>query len=429
MKTEQAIRRHFLAGIAIVLVLVVGVGGWASLTQISGAVIAPGILVVDSHVQEVQHPTGGVVAEILARDGDRVKGGDVLIRLDPTVTRANLGIVTKTLDELTARRARLVAERDDKPAVVFPDELLRRESDPDVAQLIDSERRLFDVRRSARLGQKQQLQERISQFRKEGDGYTAQVSAKAQEITLIDRELDGARTLFQKNLIPISKMTELERNATQIEGERGQFVAALAQANGKIAETQLQILQVDLNFGSEVGAELREIEAKLGELAERKIAAEDQLKRLDIRAPQDGFVHESTVHTVGGVISPGKPLMLIVPTADKLVVEAKVSPTDIDQLGLGQKAGLHFSAFNQRTTPEINGTVSRIAADVTVDQRTGQGYYTIEIATRPEEIARLGQVKLVPGMPVEAFIKTHDRKVISYLVKPLRDQIARAFRE
>ena len=292
MKTEQAIRRHFLAGIVIVLVLVIGVGGWASLTQISGAVIAPGILVVDSHVQEVQHPTGGIVAEILARDGDRVKGGDVLVRLDPTVTRANLAIVTRTLDELMARRARLMAERDDKPTVVFPAELLRRESDPDVAQLIDSERRLFDVRRSARLGQKQQLQERISQFRKEGDGYTAQVSAKAQEITLINRELDGARTLFQKNLIPISKMTELERNATQIEGERGQFVAALAQANGKIAETQLQILQVDLSLGSDVGAELREIEAKLGELAERKIAAEDQLKRLDIRAPQDGFVHE-----------------------------------------------------------------------------------------------------------------------------------------
>jgi HlyD family secretion protein len=429
MKTEQAIRRHFLAGVAIVLFLVVGIGGWATLTEISGAVIAQGILVVDSRVQEVQHSTGGIVAEILAHDGDRAKAGDVLVRLDATVTRANLAIVTKSLDELMARKARLIAERDDKESILLPEELLHREDDPDVTQLVDSERRLFEVRRSARLGQKQQLQERINQFRKECEGYTAQVSAKVQEISFINRELDGARTLWHQNLMPISKLTEIERNATRIEGERGQFVAALAQANGKIAETELQILQVDLNFGSEVGKELREIEARLGELVERKIAAVDQLKRLDIRAPQDGIVHESTVHTVGGVISPGKALMLIVPTSDKLIVEAKVSPTDIDQLQIDQAAGLRFSAFNQRTTPEINGTISRVAADVTVEPRTGQSYYTVDIVILGQEVARLGEVKLVPGMPVEAFIKTHDRKVISYLAKPLSDHIARAFRE
>ena len=192
-----------------------------------------------------------------------------------------------------ARKARLIAERDDKESIRFPEELLGREGEPDVTQLMESERRLFDVRRSARLGQKAQLRERISQFRKECDGYTAQVSSKVQEISFINRELDGAHTLWQKNLMPISKLTELERNATRIEGERGQFVAALAQANGKIAETELEILQVDLNFGSEVGKELREIQAKLGELAEQKIAAVDLLTRLDIRAPQDGIVHES----------------------------------------------------------------------------------------------------------------------------------------
>jgi len=429
MKTEQAIRRHFLAGVAIVFFTVVGIGGWATLTEISGAVIAPGILVVDSRVQEVQHSTGGIVAEILAHDGDRVKAGDILVRLDATVTRANLAIVTKSLDELMARKARLIAERDDKESILLPEELLGREGDPNVTQLIESERRLFDVRRSARLGQKAQLQERISQFRKECEGYTAQVSAKVQEISFINRELDGARTLWQKNLMPISKLTELERNATRIEGERGQFVAALAQANGKIAETELEILQVDLNFGSEVGKELREIEARLGEVVEQKIAAVDLLMRLDIRAPQDGIVHESTIHTVGGVILPGKALMLIVPTSDKLIVEAKVSPNDIDQLQIDQEACLRFSAFNQRTTPEINGTVSRIAADITVEQRTGQSYYTVDIVILGQEVARLGELKLVPGMPVEAFIKTHDRKVISYLAKPLSDQMARAFRE
>jgi len=429
MTTELAIRRHLLIGAVIVIFLAVGVGGWASLTEISGAVIAPGALVVDSRVQEIQHQTGGIVAEILARDGDHVRAGDILVRLDPTVTRANLEIVTKDRDELMARKARLVAERDGSDAIIFPDELLQRDSTREVAQVIAGESRLFDVRKSARVGQKQQLEERIKQLQNEGDGDSAQVSAKVQETTFISRELDGTRTLWEKNLVPISKLTELERNATRIEGERAQLVATLAQVKGKIAETRLQILQVDLDFSSEVGKELREIEAKLGELGERKVAAEDQLKRLDIRAPQDGVVYQSAVHTVGGVIAPEKAIMFVVPISDELVVEAKVSPRDIDQLKLGLGAGLRFSAFNQRTTPELDGTVSQVAADVTTDPHTGQSYYTVNIAIPPDEVARLGELKLVPGMPVEAFIRTGDRKVISYLVKPLRDQIARAFRE
>ncbi|MGE3528177.1 MAG: HlyD family type I secretion periplasmic adaptor subunit [Methyloceanibacter sp.] len=429
MTTKGALRLHFLAGVAIMLLLVAGLGSWAVLTEISGAVIAPGTLVARSRVQEVQHPNGGIVAEIRARDGDTVKAGDVLVRLDGTITRVNLAIVTKSLDELSARKARLVAEQADRDAIVFADDLLQREHDAEIGAILDGERRLFEVRRAARLGQKKQLAERVNQLKKECDGYTVQAEAKSAEIALINRELEGARTLWQKNLMPISKLTELERNRTRIEGERGQFIAALAQAKGKIAETELQILQVDLSFGSEVGSELREVEAKLGELVEKKVAAEDQLTRLDIVAPQDGVVHESTVHTVGGVIAPGKAVMLVVPTAGELVVEVKVAPADIDQLRFDQDAGLRFSAFNQRTTPEINGTVSRIGADVSEDERTGQSYYTVDIAIRPEEVARLGQLKLVPGMPVEAFIKTEDRTVMSYLVKPLGDQIARAFRE
>lgn len=429
MTTRKALRLHFIAGVAILLLLIAGVGGWALLTEISGAVIAPGTLVVHARVQEVQHPSGGIVAEILAHDGDRVKAGDVLVRLDGTITRANLAIVTKSLDELSARKARLVAEQADRDALAFPGALLAHESDGEIAAILDGERRLFEVRRAARLGQKKQLRERVNQLQEESEGYTVQADAKSEEIALIGRELEGARTLWQKNLMPISKLTELERNRTRIEGERGQFIAALAQAKGKIAETELQILQVDLSFGSEVGSELREVEAKLGELVEQKVAAEDQLKRLEIAAPQDGVVHESTIHTVGGVIAPGKAVMLVVPTAGELIVETKVAPADIDQLQLDQDAGLRFSAFNQRTTPEIDGRVSRIAADVSEDERTGHSYYTVDIAIAPEQVARLGEVKLVPGMPVEAFIKTGDRTVMSYLVKPLSDQIARAFRE
>jgi HlyD family secretion protein len=246
---------------------------------------------------------------------------------------------------------------------------------------------------------------------------------------LVGRELAAARELWERKLMPISRLTEVERTATRIEGERGQLMAALAQSNAKVAETELQALQIDLELSSEVGKELREIDAKLGEYIERKVAAEDRLRRTEIRAPRDGVVHQSTVHTLGGVVAPGAAVMLIVPDADDLVVEAKIAPHEIDQLHLGQQAGLRFSAFNQRTTPEISGSIDRIAADVISDQRSSEMFYKVSIAIPSSEIERLGAVRLIPGMPVETFIRTSDRKVISYLMKPLSDQIARAFRE
>jgi HlyD family secretion protein len=224
-------------------------------------------------------------------------------------------------------------------------------------------------------------------------------------------------------------MTELERAATRVEGEKGSLISAIARSKARIAETELEIIQIDRDLASEVAKELREIDGKIGEFVERKVAAEDQLKRIDIRAPQAGIVHQSTAHTVDGVINAGETIMLIVPKADNLTVEAKVAPQDIDQLYFGQTAMLRFSAFNQRTTPEITGTISRISADITTEERTGASYYTVRIAMSAGEVSRLGDRPLVPGMPVEAFVKTGDRKVISYLVKPLTDQITRAFRE
>ena len=426
---RASIHRHLRGGAVVVVFLVGGVGAWSATTDISGAVIASGSLVVDSNVKKVQHPTGGIVSEVFVRDGDRVKAGDVLVRLDATVTRANLAIVSKGLDELLARKARLEAERDGSESIVFPGELRERTGEAGVLNIIEGERRLFTIRREARLGQKDQLKRRIEQLDDEAGGYRAQERAKAQEIILIERELTGARELWNKKLMPISKLTALEREATRLEGERGRLIATMAQVKGKIAETELQVIQIDRDLGSEVGKELREIDAKMGELVERKVAAEDQLKRIDVRAPQDGTVHQSTVHTVGGVIATGEPVMLIVPQADTLIVEAKIAPQDIDQLRIGQSAVLRFSAFNQRTTPEINGTLSRVSPDTVTDQRTGQSYYTARIKVPPEEIARLGTVKLVPGMPVEVFVQTGERKVLSYLMKPLNDQLARAFRE
>ncbi|RXG87946.1 HlyD family type I secretion periplasmic adaptor subunit [Bradyrhizobium zhanjiangense] len=426
---RDSIKFHLMLGLGIVLVLVVGLGGWASTVLISGALIAPGQIVVESNVKKVQHPTGGVVGEVRARDGDVVKAGDIVVRLDDTVTKANLAIVTKNLDAAQARAARLQAEQRGVDKIEFPQSLLERVDDPDVKVLLSAETKLFDVRVNGRTGQKAQLRERITQLNEEIAGLSAQEKAKDQEIALVQNELTGVRDLYDKRLVQISRLTQLERDSARLNGERAQYIASRAQAKGKITETELQIIQIDKDVVSEVSKDLRETNDKIGELIERKVAAEDQLRRVDIRAPQDGMVLQSTVHTVGGVVTAGDALMLIVPQADDLQVEAKVNPIDIDKLQIGQKTLLRLSAFNQRTTPELNGVVSRVSPDVTTDQRTGQSYYTIRVSMPAEEVARLGDVKMIPGMPVEAFVQTGDRTMLSYLMKPLHDQLMRAFRE
>ena len=427
--TRASIRRNMLAGMTVFLLLAAGVGGWAGTTALSGALIASGSIVVDSNVKKVQHLTGGVVGELRVREGNRVKAGDIVVRLDQTVTRSNLAIITKGLDELSARKARLAGERDGLESIVFPDDLQARGTESEVAQILAGERKLFELRRSARSGQKAQLRQQSAQLLEEIAGLTAQQKAKVSEIALINRELDGVRELYKKNLVQINRLTQLEREATRLDGEQAQLVASVAQAKRKITEIELKIIQIDQDLSSEVAKEMREIDAKVGEFVERRIAAEDQLQRVDIRAPQDGTVFQLSVHTVGGVIGPGETLMLIVPGGDSLMVEAKVNPQDIEQVQLHQKAILRFSAFNLATTPEINGEVSRISADISSDQRTGQSYYTIRISIPAEELSRLGEAKLVPGMPVECFIQTGERTVISFLLKPLRDQMMRTFRE
>src|SRR5262249_26845062 len=272
--------------------------------------------------------------ELPDSDGDRVHAGDIVVRLDETVTRAHLAIVTKGLDELMARKARLESERDGLDAITFPAQLVADASDPDRAAAMDSERKLFSLRKTARSGQKAQLRERIAQLGEEITGLMAQQNAKAKEIGLIERELAGVRELWKQNLVQLTRLTALEREAARLDGEHGQLIAAAAQAKGKIAETTLQILQIDQDIASDVAKELREVDGKIGEFVERKVAAEDQLKRTDIRAPQDGTVFQLAVHTVGGVITAGDPIMLIVPEADNLSVEVKVNPQDIDQLQL-----------------------------------------------------------------------------------------------
>lgn len=420
---------HLGLGLGAAIVLAGGIGGWAGTAEIAGAVIAPGSLVVDSNVKKVQHPTGGVVGELHVRDGDRVKTGALLVRLDETVTRANLAIVLKSLDELAARQARLEAERDGEEGLIFPKELLARSPDPAVLRVLAGEGRLFELRRAARAGQKAQLNERILQVEEQIRGLNEQIVAKASEIEFINQELEGVRELWRKNLVQITRLTTLERDAARLRGERGALVASIAQAKAKITETQLQVLQIDQDLRSEVSKELGEIRAKTSELIEKRVAAEDQLKRIDIRAPQDGRVHQLAVHTVGGVINAGETIMLIVPAGDVLTVEARIAPHNIDQIRAGQNAVLRFSTFNQRTTPELNGEVSRVSPDIIQDPKTATSFYTVRITLPDSEIARLSGLKLVPGMPVEAFIQTDERTAISYLIKPISDQLMRSWRE
>jgi len=427
--TQRSIRAHLLAIAAAALFLVVGIGMIGATTELAGAVIASGALVVQSNVKKVQHPTGGIVGELRVQDGSPVSAGDLLIRLDETTAQANLAMVEKSLAELFARRARLEAERDGSDAVEFPPELLQAAHQVETGRVVAGERKLFEFRREAQRGQKAQLRERIAQLTDEVRGYTDQAAAKKKEIEFIGKELEGVRDLWQKNLIPITRVTALERDGARLEGERGQLIATIAQGKGKISETELQIIQLDQNLRSDAAKELADIRAKIAELVERKVTAMDQLQRIDIRAPQSGFVHQLAVHTKGGVVAGGEQIMLIVPEADDLIVEVRVDPQKIDQLKLDQPATLRFPSFNQRTTPELNGTVRRIAADVIQDQRSGQPYYLVRIGLEADEIARLNGLKLVPGMPVEAFIRTEQRTMLSYLLKPLTDQARRAFRE
>lgn len=425
----RSIRRHLAAGLLTGVVLLGGVGGWAAATDLSGAVVSSGHFVVNSHVKKVQHPTGGVVGEILVRDGDAVRAGDVVMRLDATQTRASLAIVTKRLTELQARLARLEAERDDLEAIAFPAALIADQGNPDVAAAVRSETRLFEFRRESREGKKAQLMERIAQYEHEIEGLKAQEQAYASGLDVLKSEIASQEALHGKGVVSVQRLNSLKTQAATFGGEHGEKIAYQAQVAGRITETRLQILSIDQDLKAEVGRELREIQAQIGEYVERKVTAEDELKRIDIIAPQDGVVHQLAVHTVGGVVTPADPVMLIVPQGDDLALEVRIQPKDIDQIQPGQRAVLRMSAFSQRTTPELNGAVSRIAADLTTDPQTGLSFYLVRIGITHEEMAKLGGLSLVPGMPAEAMIQTGERTALSFLVKPLSDQINRAFRE
>jgi HlyD family secretion protein len=425
---DRAIRRLVRFGVALIAVMVGGGTILAATVPFAGAVVSPGTVVVDSEVKTVQHPTGGVIGEIRVRDGSEVREGELVIRLDDTVTRAGLQLVVKQLNEAYCRRGRLEAERDGL-AFALPDELRPAAADADVVKAFEGEGRLFAARRAAREGQSRQLGERIAQIREEIGGLTSQEAARRKQVELIQRERVDVGGLFERNLVPRTRMVELEREAARLAGEIGHFVAERARAVGLIAETELKIIQIDQDLRREVSAELREVQSRIGELVERRVAADDHLKRIDIRAPRSGTVHQLAHHTIGGVVQAGQPILQIVPGDDALVIEFRIQPNDINHVAIGQPAFVRLTAFPQRTTPEVEGKVVRLSADVARDRQSQAAFYTARVAVADGELARLRGLKIIPGMPAEVFVRTDDRTIFSYLMKPLADQIMKAFRE
>ena len=424
---EFSIVWHVAFASAVVATLIFGIGGWAATAKLSGAVMASGAFVVERNVKKVQHSYGGIVAEINVKNGDFVESGQVLVRLDATQIAAELGVIKSQLLELNARSYRLSAERDGLPTLAYPKAFINQSADARAAA--ESEIRLFEETRQAKESQKDQLKLKAEQTQEEIGGLSAQRGAKSGELQIIRKELEEVRKLHGKQLTTISRVYAMEREEMRLNGEHGGLTAQIARARGQISEIKVQIMSVDENVRAQAQRELRAVEAKLIELAEREIAAKDKLARIDIRSPQKGIVHELAVHTIGGVITTAEQIMLIVPEEDSLTVQARINPVDIDQVVIGRPARLRLTAFNKQKTPEIDARVMHIAADATVDPKTGQSYYGVRLEMDDKARRTVDDLKLVPGMPVEVFMATGDRTALSYLGKPLVDQINRAFRE
>jgi len=424
---QLGLQRSFRWALAVIGLLVAGLIALAALTGTQGAVIGAGEVAVPSRVKKIAHPSGGVIAQIYVREGQHVKRGDPLVRLDSTVAGASASALGDTAEQLAASVARLTAERDGLGSITFPASLTQGPTPAKQAAMALA-RRQFELRRNARQNQLAQINERANQTEHQIASLQAQRAATQKQIALVQPELDGIRTLRDQQLVTVNRANQVERTAVDLQGQLASFDAQIAQARAHVAEIRQSGFQLEQDARSQAGAELADAQARLSDQTVRSVSAADQLDRAMVRAPYDGVVEKLTV-TVGGVVAPTESIMDIVPSGDDLIVEARVSPSDIDQISNGQGAVLRFSAFNARTTPEINGKLAQVSSERFTDDHTGQPYYKVVVEVPPAELKRLGGLKLVPGMPVEVFIQTGERSLLSYLTKPLRDQFSRAFRE
>ena len=419
---------YIVLGLSIIVVLLGGLGAWALTAQLNGAIVASGRLTVESNRKTVQHLDGGIVRKILVKDGDVVAPGQLLVSLDSTIDQATFDATVVKLDELGARAARLIAERDGMPSIDFPEEMVARAHEPSVVKVMQGERDLFEARRSSAAGTERLLQQRVDGFDQQIVGLEGQIASKGRQVELVMEEHKNLKVLYDKGYATLTRLLALQRQAEQLLGERAAHGSDIATVKNSIAETELELGQIKRDFQEIVTAELRTVEAEIFGLQERRIAAEERLKRAGIVASHAGVVLDLAVHTVGGVITPGQPILDIVPDTDELLVEAQIATSDIDKVSLGQASVVRLSAFSQDETPEIEGTVRSVSADRLIDEVTGQPYYVARIDIAGQQLSS-GGIELVPGMPAEVFIETGDRTAISYFVKPLTDRLAKTFIE
>ena len=427
--TDRSLYRFQTAGYLSIFAIVGVLGTWSVTTNLNGAVIASATIIAETNTKRVQSKDGGIVRKILIRDGDRVTAGQDLIVLDDTETKAELGIIDALLIEELAKRARLEAQRDETVELNFPPDLEARRADPAVGKVLMGQEKLHAARLAALKGKVNQLNQQIGQVAEQIEGITAQIEAKQRQIALIKSELMDLRGLLAKGLTPNSRVLAMDREQARLEGERGELIGSRASAKSKSGEISLQILQVREEVLSQTLLDLREAEGRVAELSERRLAARARLDRMVIKAPITGSVYQLMVHTEGGVITPAEPLMMIVPEADELVLQAQVLPQNIEQVTEGQLAHVRFPAFNSRTTPELSAEVFSVSADTSRMSADTPPFYDVRLRIPRDQLALLGDKRLKPGMPAEAFIQTGARTPLSYLVKPLQDQIEHAWRE
>jgi len=429
LQTWSAKRPIWIGGVTVIVLLAFFVG-WGMLTTISGAVVTQGIIQVEQNRQIVQHLDGGMIAEISVTEGQTVAAGDLLMRLDGTQVKAELAIVEGQLFDATARKARLVAERDDLTEPVFPPDLLAlAQTRPDVAEQIEGQRRLFTARLDTVNAQISQLNKRMEQISAQGDGVRAQMAAIDDQESLLQPEIDSKQKLLDQGLAQSAQVADLQREAARLLGNKGELTASLAQAEGRATEIELQILQIRSARREEANTQLRDMGDKTLELAERRRALTEKVDRLDIRAPVSGVVLGLAVTTPQSVIRPADPLLYIIPQDRPLIIIIQIPPIHVDEIRVGSVVEVAFAAFSARTTPQLKGKITTISPDAITDQATHQSYYRGEVVLDPGEMAKLEGQTLLPGMPVQGFVSTGDRTPMAYLIKPFWDYVHMAFRE
>lgn len=418
-------------GLLALMFLVGGFGTWAAFSQIAGAIVVAGQIKVEQNRQVVQHPDGGVVEAIHVSEGDRVAAGDVLLTLDPTILQGRLAAARAQLFELRARRARLEAERDGSHLIGFPGDLLEATAfDHEAAELVEGQRNLFEARRETADKTLVQLRRRLTQIQRQIEGFVAQEDSLERQVALVAEELADQQVLLDRGLAQASRVLSLQREAARLDGRIGEIVASRAEAAERISEIEDQELVYTVRRREEAITELRDLRPKEAQTAEEVASLTEQVARTQIEAPVGGVVYDLAVFGSKAVIRSAEPLLYVVPQDRPLVIEARVPPIHVDQVDLGQAVVLRFSSFDARTTPELTGAVTRVSADSFVDEASGQPFYRVELMLDPGQIDRLAPgLTLIPGMPVEAYLRTEDRTPIAYLVKPLADYFNRAFRE